>query len=131
MLHADGAGAYPKVLIEALSRTNTDGTQATPRLWLDQVDHSGAQFTRFHRHVVCGMEFPYSRIRVTAGTQMVDGWWNLLKHHCLPEQTRVIVEHVSRGLGLELLHVSGTFVLPYANGHARGGNSNSICDLHV
>ena len=91
ILHSDGAGAYPKVLALALARQAPDGSQATPQIWLDQVDHSGSQFTRFHRHNVAGMSYPHSRIRVTAGTQLVDGFWNVLKHHAIPEEARTDV----------------------------------------
>ena len=29
-----------------------------------------------------------SRIRVTAGTNLIEGFWNTLKHHMLPQQCR-------------------------------------------
>ena len=78
VVHADGAQAYPAIIAEILKATNN--------VYLDQVDHSGYQFTRFHRHTVRGQVYPHSRIRVTAGTNFVEGWWDQLKHNCIPEE---------------------------------------------
>ena len=90
VVHADGAQAHPAIIAEIL--------KATPNVFLDQVDHSGFQFTRFARHIVQGQVYPHSRIRVTAGTNFVEQWWDQLKHHCIPEEIRpslpVLEQHV-------------------------------------
>ena len=79
--HADGAKAYPAILQTILVDT--------PHVCLDQVDHSSHQCTRFHRHPATGEEFPFSRIRVTAGTQLIEKWWDLLKHGGIPEEVGI------------------------------------------
>ena len=67
VLHSDGAQAYPGILAAIL--------QDTPDVYLDQVDHSGHQFTRFHRHTTRGSTSARTRVRVLAGTQLIDGFW--------------------------------------------------------
>ena len=83
VVHADGAQAYPAIIAEIL--------KDTPHVFCDQVDHTGHQFTKFHRHTVPGEVFPYSRIRVTAGTNFVESWWKELKHNCIPEACPPVV----------------------------------------
>jgi hypothetical protein len=81
VLHVDGAQAYPAIMAEVLKNAEN--------VYLDSVDHSSYQFTRFHRHTVPGRAYPQSRIRVTAGTQLIEQFWNQLKHHAIPEEAPV------------------------------------------
>ena len=79
VLHADGARAYPLLVEEIVSQS------PGRHIFVDQVCHSEHQWTKFHRHPVD--DHPtVSRIRVTAGTQLVESWWDTLKHHAIPEE---------------------------------------------
>ena len=44
----------------------------------DSVDHTAKQWTRFQKHG--------SWIKVVAGTQLVENFWHVVKHHCVPEE---------------------------------------------
>jgi hypothetical protein len=76
VLHADGARAYDKVLRSLLVTREA--------VLLDQVDHSAHEWTRFATHEL--LTAPRGRVRITAGTQLLENWWHLLKHHCVPAE---------------------------------------------
>ena len=80
IIHCDSARAYP-ALLEALQKTHEG-------LFLDMVNHGNHQWTRFHRHPVTGVQ-GVSRFRVVAGTNMIEGFWHVLKHHTLPAELHV------------------------------------------
>ena len=80
MLHCDGAQAYPGVVQDIL-----DESDSPRHIYVDQVSHSDQQWTRFHRHTVSGHP-SVTRIRVIAGTQLVESWWDQVQHHAVPEE---------------------------------------------
>jgi hypothetical protein len=75
--HCDGARAYPSLLERLL--------QDRRYVFADQVNHANHQWTRFHRHVVEGCP-GVVRLRVTAGTNLIESWWHVVKSHCIPPE---------------------------------------------
>ena len=79
VLHTDRARSYPSLLEYIL----TDRKY----VFMDSVNHAEKQWTRFCRHPV--LDHPtVSRLRVIAGTQLVEALWSVLKKHALPREVR-------------------------------------------
>ena len=79
VIHTDQARAYPGLLEQLLSN----------RRWvfMDSVNHGAKQWARFCTHAVEGVP-GVSRVRVIAGTQLVEALWRVLKHHAIPHEVR-------------------------------------------
>ena len=79
VLHTDKARAYPSLLDQILlDRRN---------VFMDSVNHGQKQWTCFCRHIVSG-HAEVSRLRVIAGTQLVEALWHVLKSHQIPKELR-------------------------------------------
>ena len=72
VLHTDGARAYASVIQAMCVEPERS------HLAHDAVDHCAKQWTRFQKHGAW--------VKVICGTQLVENWWHLAKHHCIPSE---------------------------------------------
>ena len=79
ILHTDSARAYTSLLEGLLN--------SRKHVYLDMVNHGGSQWTKFCRHEVAGNP-QVARLRVIAGTQLVEAFWHVLKTHTIPKELR-------------------------------------------
>ena len=77
VLHCDGARAYPGLLEQLLQNASC--------VFVDQVNHGQQQWTRFQRHTT-STAGGIAKIRVTCGTNLIEGFWHVLKHHSIPHE---------------------------------------------
>ena len=85
ILHTDRARAYPGLLETILADRKN--------VYMDSVNHGQHQWTCFCRHIVDNHP-TMTRLRVIAGTQLVEALWHVIKSHQIPKEIRANAQEI-------------------------------------
>lgn len=78
ILHTDGARAYSKLIPELL--------RSRALVLHDAVNHGAHEWVRFQKYPASTTDATAVSVKCIAGTQLVEGFWHVIKHHVLPPE---------------------------------------------